>query len=179
MEGEKYQWHNYPVNQLFGVQNEFPSFMANTHRLLATLDCEYYLQRLDALQEVRSIARKPEGARAEADPPARFVVEKVFKEMNDFVAQPAAENILSTSFKERAKKIRELTDVQRADFQTRVEDAVTTGLSRLPKADRLFQRPPPEDDDRRWGLEIARRRRLLRLRASTEHDHDDAAARGS
>src|SRR5256885_13097935 len=34
IEGEKYQWHNYPVNQLFGVQNEFPSFMANTHRLI-------------------------------------------------------------------------------------------------------------------------------------------------
>src|SRR5207247_2661113 len=31
VEGEKWQWHNYPVNQLFGVQNQFPSFMANTH----------------------------------------------------------------------------------------------------------------------------------------------------
>ena len=43
VEGEKYQWHNYPVNQLFGVQNEFPSFMANQHRLLAPRDCDYYL----------------------------------------------------------------------------------------------------------------------------------------
>src|SRR6266704_5901479 len=25
VEGEKYQWHNYPVNQLFGVQNQFSS----------------------------------------------------------------------------------------------------------------------------------------------------------
>jgi len=48
-EGEKWQWHNYPVNQLFGVQNQFPSFMANTHRLLNRKDCEYYLKRLDAL----------------------------------------------------------------------------------------------------------------------------------
>ncbi len=50
--------------------------------------------------------------------PPRFVVEKVLKEMNDFVAQPAAENILATSFKERAAKIKDLTDTQRADFQT-------------------------------------------------------------
>ena len=49
VEGEKYQWHTYPVNQLFGVQNQFPSFMANTHRLLNRKDCEYYLARLDAL----------------------------------------------------------------------------------------------------------------------------------
>src|ERR1700686_3294064 len=49
VEGEKYQWHNYPVNQLFGVQNQFPSFMANTHRLLTKRDCDYYLQRLGAV----------------------------------------------------------------------------------------------------------------------------------
>ena len=49
VEGEKWQWHNYPVNQLFGVQNQFPSFMANTHRLLSRKDCEYYVKRLDAL----------------------------------------------------------------------------------------------------------------------------------
>src|SRR5262249_21632943 len=33
VEGEKWQWHDYPVNQLFGVQNQFPSFMANKDRL--------------------------------------------------------------------------------------------------------------------------------------------------
>src|ERR1700730_11485372 len=49
VEGEKWQWHNYPVNQLFGVQNQFPSFMADTHRLITRKDCEYYLKRLDAL----------------------------------------------------------------------------------------------------------------------------------
>ena len=44
-EGGKWQWHNYPVNQLFGVQNQLPSFMANTHRLLSRKDCDYYLMR--------------------------------------------------------------------------------------------------------------------------------------
>src|SRR2546423_9086005 len=48
-DSEKWQWHNYPVNQLFGVQNQYPSFMANTHRLFAQRDCEYYIRRLDAL----------------------------------------------------------------------------------------------------------------------------------
>src|SRR5260370_25206600 len=48
-EAQKGQWHNYPVNQLFGVQNQYPSFMANTHRLFDARDCEYYIMRLDAL----------------------------------------------------------------------------------------------------------------------------------
>src|SRR5438105_8362292 len=49
VDGEKWQWHNYPVNQLFGVQNQYPSFMANTHRLFDAQDCEYYIMRLDGL----------------------------------------------------------------------------------------------------------------------------------
>ena len=75
--------------------------------------------------------------------PPRFVVEKVLKEMNAFVAQPAADNILSSSFKARAKKIKGMTDVQRTDFQnSRGGRGHEHGLSGLPEADRLFQRPP-------------------------------------
>jgi uncharacterized protein (DUF885 family) len=126
IEGEKYQWHNYPVNQLFGVQNEFPSFMANTHRLLAPRDCEYYRQRLNAVgtkfdQLLESLkVREQKGIL-----PPRFVVEKVLAEMNNFVAQPAAENILATSFKTRVAKIDGMTDEQRAAFQKRIETAIT------------------------------------------------------
>ncbi len=126
IEGEKYQWHNYPVNQLFGVQNEFPSFMVNTHRLLAPRDCEYYRQRLIAVdtkfdQLLDSLkVREQKGIL-----PPRFVVEKVLAEMNNFVAQPASENILATSFKTRAAKINGMTDEQRIAFQKRIETAIT------------------------------------------------------
>jgi uncharacterized protein (DUF885 family) len=129
IEGEKYQWHNYPVNQLFGVQNEFPSFMANTHRLLAARDCEYYRQRLIAVglkfdQLLESLkVREQKGIL-----PPRFVVEKVLTEMNNFVAQPAAENILATSFKTRAAKIGDLSDDQRIAFQKKVETAITDNV---------------------------------------------------
>lgn len=129
IEGEKYQWHNYPVNQLFGVQNEFPSFMANTHRLLAARDCEYYRQRLIAIgpkfdQLLESLkVREQKGIL-----PPRFVVEKVLAEMTHFVAQPAADNILATSFKTRAAKISELSDEQRNAFQKRVETAITDNV---------------------------------------------------
>lgn len=128
-DGEKFQWHNYPVNQLFGVQNEFPSFMANTHRLLTRKDCDYYLMRLEALP--RKFDQLLESLRMREEKqilPPRFVVEKVLKEMNDFVAQPATQNILAKSFKERAAKIRDLNEDQRTDYQSRVERAVTEGV---------------------------------------------------
>ena len=126
IEGEKYQHHNYPVNQLFGVQNEFPSFMANTHRLLASRDCEYYRQRLQAVdtkfeQLIESLkVREQKGIL-----PPRFVVEKVLTEMKNFTAQPPPENILATSFKTRVAKIRGMTDEQRAGFQRRIETAIS------------------------------------------------------
>ena len=156
VEGEKYQWHNYPVNQLFGVQNEFPSFMANTHRLLAKRDCDYYLQRLGAVgtkfdQLLASLRVREEKGIL----PPRFVVEKVLKEMNGFVAQPAAENILSSSFKTRAAGIKELTDAERADYQKRVETAVTSSV--YPAYQKLIDYfngllPKTTTDDGVWKL---------------------------
>ncbi|MFL6518837.1 MAG: DUF885 domain-containing protein [Chthoniobacterales bacterium] len=156
IEGEKYQWHNYPVNQLFGVQNEFPSFMANTHRLLAARDCEYYRQRLIAIgpkfdQLLESLkVREQKGIL-----PPRFVVEKVLAEMNNFVAQPPAENILATSFKTRAAKINELTDEQRAAFQKKVETAITDNV--YPAYQKLIDYfnallPKTTTDDGVWKL---------------------------
>ena len=129
IDGEKWQFHNYPVNQLFGVQNQFPTFMANNHRLFSRKDCDYYVMRLNALP--KKFDQTLEGLRLREQKqivPPRFVVEKVLKEMNEFVAKPAAENILATSFKERAAKIDKLSDTDRTDFQARVESAITNSV---------------------------------------------------
>lgn len=154
--GEKWQFHNYPVNQLFGVQNQFPSFMANTHRLLSRKDCEYYVMRLDAVP--KKFDELLESLKVREDKhilPPRFVVNHVLKEMGDFIAKPAAENILATSFKERAAKIGKLTDADRADFQKRVESAVTNKV--YPSYQRLIAYfndvlPKTTTDDGAWRL---------------------------
>jgi uncharacterized protein (DUF885 family) len=155
-EGEKWQWHNYPVNQLFGVQNQFPSFMANTHRLLNRKDCEYYLKRLDALPE--KFDQVLDGLKIREQKqilPPRFVVAEVLKEMRDFVGAPASENILASSFKTRAAKIAELSGTERANFQGRVETAITGRV--YPAYQKLidyFQEilPKTTTDDGVWKL---------------------------
>src|SRR5437870_9875435 len=125
VEGEKWQWHNYPVNQLFGVQNEFPSFMANTHRLLSRKDCEYYMNRIDTLpKKFDQLLENLKMREQKQILPPRFVIEEVLKEMTDFIRTPASENILATSFKTRAANIAALTEAQRADLQARVEIAI-------------------------------------------------------
>src|SRR5213083_1242237 len=155
-EGEKWQWHNYPVNQLFGVQNQYPSFMANTHRLLGPQDCEYYIMRLDGLP--KKFDQTLEGLKFREQKqilPPRFVVEEVLKEMSDFIAKPAAENVLATSFKTRAAKIDKLNEQQRADFQKRVENSITSQV--YPAYQKLiayFQEllPKTTTDDGVWKL---------------------------
>src|SRR2546423_10677315 len=94
--------------------------MANTHPLFNSRDCEYYIMRLDALP--KKFDQTLEGLKVREQKqivPPRFVVEEVLKEMSDFIAKAPAENILATSFKERAAKIDKLNDHQRADFQKR------------------------------------------------------------
>lgn len=154
--GEKWQFHNYPVNQLFGVQNTFPSFMANTHRLFSRKDCEYYLMRLEAVpkkfdQLLESLRLREEKQIL----PPRFVYEEVLKEMNEFVAKPAAENILATSFKEGAAKIDKLSDKDRQDFQRRVEESINRSV--YPAYRKLIDHctavlPKTTTDDGVWKL---------------------------
>jgi uncharacterized protein (DUF885 family) len=156
VDGEKWQDYNYPVNQLFGVQNQYPEFMANLHRLFNTRDCEYYIMRLDALpkkfdQTLESLKKRE---REQIVPP-RFVVEEVLKEMSDFIAKPAAENVLARSFKERTAKIDKLNDQERGDFQKRVENEITTQV--YPAYQKLiayFQEllPKTTTDDGVWKL---------------------------
>jgi uncharacterized protein (DUF885 family) len=155
-DGEKWQWHNYPVNQLFGIQSEFPSFMANTHRLLDRKDCEYYVMRLDALP--RKFDQLLESLRVREQKqiiPPRFVVEEVLREMSELVAKPAAENILATSFKTRVAKIDKLSEQDRTDFQARVEKEITAQV--YPAYARLIDYftallPKTTTDDGVWKL---------------------------
>ncbi len=156
IDGEKWQWHNYPVNQLFGVQNQFPEFMANTHRLLRRKDCDYYVMRLEALP--KKFDQVLEGLKIREQKgilPPRFVVEEVLTEMSDFIAKPPAENILATSFKSRAAKIPKLNETERAGFQARVETAIASKV--YPAYQKLIDYfrellPKTTTDDGVWKL---------------------------
>ncbi len=156
VEGEKFQWHNYPVNQLFGIQNQMPSFLANTHRLFSARDCEYYLMRLEALPvKYDQVLEGLKLREQKGITPPRFVVGRVLKEMREFVATPPPRNILASSFRDRAAKIKEVTETQRAAFQQRVETAITARV--YPAYQRLIDyfaalEPKATTDDGVWKL---------------------------
>jgi uncharacterized protein (DUF885 family) len=105
VEGDRFRHHDYPLNQLFGAQNELPNFMVTQHPVSSSAEAEDYLARLGKFPT--KFGQVLEGVRLREQKgivPPTFVVEKVLTEMRSFISQPPRENILYTSL---AKKIDE------------------------------------------------------------------------
>lgn len=100
VEGHRWQYHNYPVNQLFGVQNALPTFMATAHPIADAGDARDYIIRLSRFDD--KFAQLMEGLRlreAAGVLPPRFVIDKVLAEMRGFIGVPATDNILHVTLR--------------------------------------------------------------------------------
>jgi uncharacterized protein (DUF885 family) len=105
-EGDRFRFHNYPLNQLFGLQNGLPTFMATQHQVKSAGEARDYIARLGQFE--RKFGQALEGLKAREQAgiiPPTFVIEKVLDEMRRFVAAPPRENILYSSFAEKLDKI--------------------------------------------------------------------------
>jgi uncharacterized protein (DUF885 family) len=50
IEGFKFRFHDYPVNQMFGLQSQVPSFLINFHRIDSIEDAKAYISRLSNVE---------------------------------------------------------------------------------------------------------------------------------
>lgn len=131
VEGQKFAHHNYPLNQLFGVQNDLPTFMATQHPVDSEKAARNYIARLNKFP--LKFAQTMEGLKArEAEkiiPPA-FVVEKVLDEMQRFVAVTPQEHMLYTTFVEKLDKLpaETLSADQRAALLAEVAQAIESSV---------------------------------------------------
>lgn len=115
---------NYPVNQLFGVQNGYPTFMVTVHQINNIRDAKHYIVRLAKVKT--KFAQVLEGLNIREQKgviPPRFVFDKVLDEMINFIAVPVTENILYTSMAEKLDKIQDLNQGQKEELlaQARAE----------------------------------------------------------
>jgi len=125
VEGDKWMWHNYPVNQLFGIQSSLPDFMANTHHIGNKRDAEHYITRLSKFDT--KFEQVIEGLKIREEKkiiPPKFVIEKVLKEMTDFNTTAATENILYTSFQERLDTISGMEDKEKDRLLVQVRQQI-------------------------------------------------------
>jgi uncharacterized protein (DUF885 family) len=127
VEGDRFRYHDFPVNQMFGAQSSQPDFMAQTHQVNNASDAENYIRRLD--QFPLNFSQVIEGLKlreAKGVIPPQFTVEKVLLQMNDFIAVPAGQNMLYTSFKEKLDKLAadKLGQAARDDLLARVQTSI-------------------------------------------------------
>ena len=102
VQGERFLLHNYPVNQLFGVQSEKPAFMINTHPVRSVALAHAYNDRLERFPDFfdRLIGELRKRERLGIVPP-RFVVEKVLAQLRDFIAPAPRDHPLFVTFRDR------------------------------------------------------------------------------
>ncbi len=123
--GERFRYHNYPVNQMFGVQSQLPTFMATMHPLHTLQDAEFYVTRLSLFgQKFDQVLEGLKLRETKHIPPPKFVVEKVLAEMRGFVSDSARQNMLYTSYSKRLKNIAGLDDDMRDRLLQSAEEQI-------------------------------------------------------
>jgi uncharacterized protein (DUF885 family) len=105
VEAERFRFHTYPVNQMFGVQSSFPTFMEDTHQVHDVGDAEDYVARLS--KSGVKFDQVIEGLRHREQLgilPPQFVVDKVLEQMVAFAGTPVEESILYTALVDKMEE---------------------------------------------------------------------------
>jgi uncharacterized protein (DUF885 family) len=124
-DAEPFRYHNYPANQMSGIQSAFPSFMDSSHQVNSVDDAENYISRLNELQRKHEQyllglkIRETEGII-----PPRFVIDRVLDQMRDFVATPAKENILYTGLAKKMAEAEDIDEAQAEQFLAQAEESI-------------------------------------------------------
>lgn len=155
-EGERFAYHDYPVNQFEGAQSQLPEFLTTIHVRRDRHGAENYLKRLDAIptkwdQLLESLRLREERGIV----PPRFVVRRVLTETRGFVAQPAAANPLAKEFAEKVDKLGKLPPEVKTELTRRAEAAVQNKV--YPAYRKLIEylatlEPKTTTDDGVWKL---------------------------
>ncbi len=166
-EGEPFFYDDYPVNQLFGVQNNLPSFLESAHKLRDASDAEAYISRLSKFDTKFDQVLEGLNIRQEKGiTPPRFVIERVLTEMKGFTGQgqpkieletgdsnPIHTNILYSNFKGKIDTLKTLSDAEKKQLNERVEAEMRETV--FPAYQKLIDyftalREKANDDDGVW-----------------------------
>ncbi|MDX9953802.1 MAG: DUF885 domain-containing protein [Anaerolineae bacterium] len=123
--GERFRFHDYPVNQMFGIQSQLPAFMLSLHPVISRLEGRNYIQRLNRFgvkfdQVLEGLHVREERGIL----PPRFVIRRVLDEMTAFIGQPATENPLYTVFRDKLAKLERLSQADREALLAGAAEAI-------------------------------------------------------
>jgi uncharacterized protein (DUF885 family) len=141
VDGEEFFYHDYPVNQMFGVQNGLPSMMESSHKLNDKSDVEAYISRLSKFDT--KFDQVLEGLKIREEKgitPPTYIIDKVLSEMTGFVGTkevtkidvenlelgPVRRNILFANLSTKLDAIEGLTEEEKESFKNQAEEQIRT-----------------------------------------------------
>lgn len=131
----RFRLHDYPVNQLDGLQLEIPDFLVAFHAVYTRKDAEHYISRLSKVGI--KMAQNMEGLLLREDKgiiPPTFVIDKSLTGMAAFVSTPPEGNTLYTSFKSKMEKTDAISVEERETLllaaRRQIEDVVYPAYQR-------------------------------------------------
>jgi uncharacterized protein (DUF885 family) len=122
---KKFRFHGYPVNQISGLQINIPRFLDTFHRVNTIEHAENYVARLSKIDT--KMEQNMEGLLVREEMgiiPPTFVIDKSLEIMQEFIDQPAEENVLYVSFKGKLDKADEIGDQQRDEFLIQAHEEI-------------------------------------------------------
>ncbi|TGL62888.1 DUF885 domain-containing protein [Leptospira sarikeiensis] len=126
---EKFIYNYYPVNQLFGIQNHIPSFLATSHMIEDYEDVESYLSRMNGISlKLDQVIRGLELRQSNGVIPPDFILKRVLDELDHFQVKNPEENILYVSLKKKLEKNDELTSDQKNFALAEVKKLLTSSV---------------------------------------------------
>jgi uncharacterized protein (DUF885 family) len=173
-DGEEFAFHNYPVNQQFGVQSGLPDFMINLHQIGDEKGARNYITRLSKFGEAfRQTLESLEYRESLGIVPPRFVMTHVLKEMREFIEPAPEENDLYTHFAEALEEVEGLDDAGKEELVAQVAreiEGTVYPAYRLLIDHYAALEPTASTDDGAWKLPDGDRSYAYDLRSYTTTD---------
>ena len=121
---KEFRHHDYPFNQMFGVQNELPAFMTTIHPVNNRTNARNYLKRLRRFDvKLGQVLDGVKIREREGIVPPLFVIQRVLEEMRNFIAVKPTANALYTVYKEKISKLK-INKKQKATLLADCEKAI-------------------------------------------------------
>ena len=174
--GDKWRYHNYPVNQMRGVHSMIPSFLINQHLIANTAEAEAYIGRVRNASTLLDQLIEQLEVRAQLGiVPPKFVFPKVIASIDNILTGAPFDNgAASTILTDFSRKIaapgtahRTTSTVTRRSQRCNAQP-VGPGLRKTPQ---LSEPAPGQRRRSRRRVEISGWRSVLQLRTTANHNN--------
>lgn len=129
LKGEKFKYHRYVINPMFGFHNQLTTLMTEHHKIEEPLGAENYIKRLMKYKvKVSGLLEQLAIREQKGIIPPIFIIETFQQVLNDFIKVPYSENILFTSFKRRIQNLDTIDDESKEELYQKVLDALENNV---------------------------------------------------